>query len=685
MRTDEDVTEITALETTKVAGVEKPANRAPFILFKSKAQADSDSSTKQCPTCDGSGKIRAGKVTCPDCDGSGNVPADFTKSDSSEADQIEELVTGSAAKSYCGDPDCQECVKAELVPLNVRTTIASGVTKAQLTAADRKKMPASSFAYVDPKGGKHLPIHDQAHVQAALGRFGQQDFSDADDPADAKQKAAGKIKAAAGKVGVDVDDDSDVAQAAKKSEAEKGEVQDALQGTNTPEVAASLDGSQSGVAGPATAGLKDAPSTVPATQTATSTSGVTAQIAGGESAYEIPAEQHLAAKSMVAATLIQAMEQVQEQREAAKAGGFLQVAGPSADQAAAPGSMPWESYDSATLDQVAGCLASCCNAIDAIATREQIEAISGDAGDQSDAWDLQDASSALEYAMGVVARLAYSEQAEGGAAKSEADPHYQAVEKAYRRLRASDEKALRGAHAALSNVLAEHDRAKGAAADAGQNEPTEGDKIQMELTKQELADTIAASTQEAVKAALDAERKADKKARKQAKKAEEQAAKNANNGGDITAQQLKDGVSSEQDADDIQVVQGKVDPKYANKSEGEQPQGDESTEVLKAMQDQLKAVTDTLGSLGEQVQKFAKRPRQGGPVLDGQARGTFPAAEARLSDVAKSDEDESSQLIKSLEQQFEDAKKSGNAIAVSDFGNRLTHARLMQAHEQGRI
>lgn len=689
----EDVTELVELRADRVDAVGSPANGTPWLLLKATDAADS--STKQCELCNGSGKIRAGHVTCPDCKGKGTMPASAEKSDSPEADQIEDEVTGTAKSvEYCGDPECDACIKAELVPLTVRTAHASGVAKATLRAADRKKMPASSFAYVDPKGGKHLPIHDEAHVDAALGRFGQQDFSDADDPADAKAKAAGKIKSAAGRFGIKLDDSSDVAQAAKEEQAEKGEVQDALNGTKAPEEGGQLDTGKSGLAGPATGDPKDLPATLPEGQPASSNSGVVARLAGGESAYEIPAEANagvenaaparpqvaaMTVKTMAVASLVDAMAKIEEQRQAVKDGRYLQVPGPDTDASTAPGSMPWETYDAATLDQVASALASCCNAIDAIATREQIEALSGDTGDQVDAWDLSDASTALEYAMGVCARLAYSEQAAaGGAAKSE-DPHYAAVEKAYRRLRASDEKALRDAHAALSNVLAEHDQK---VVDAGQDDSTEGDKIQMELTKSEFI----AGVQEILKAEQDA--RDARKAKRNAKKAkrEEKAAKNANNNGDITAQQLQDGVVSEQDANDVQAVQGAVDPKYANKSEADASAQEEAPAqpALKAIEDQLKAVVDTVGSLGEQVQKFAKRPRQGGPVLDGQARGAFPAAENRMTEAAKSSDMDTPE-IKSLEEQLTKAQEKGDPIAISNISNQLTYQRLVRGHELGRI
>ncbi len=71
-------------------------------------------------------------------------------------------------------------------------------------------MSDSSFAYVDSKGVGHLPINDEGHVRAALGRFNQTQFENPED----KAKAARKIKAAASKMGIEVADDSAVAKAA---------------------------------------------------------------------------------------------------------------------------------------------------------------------------------------------------------------------------------------------------------------------------------------------------------------------------------------------------------------------------------------------------------------------------------------------------------------------------------------
>lgn len=84
--------------------------------------------------------------------------------------------------------------------------------KGELSAADRAKLPASAFAYVDSDGNGHLPVHDEGHVHSALGRFAQQQFEDGA----SRKRAARKIIARAHEMGISVDEDSGVAQAAGK-------------------------------------------------------------------------------------------------------------------------------------------------------------------------------------------------------------------------------------------------------------------------------------------------------------------------------------------------------------------------------------------------------------------------------------------------------------------------------------
>ena len=67
---------------------------------------------------------------------------------------------------------------------------------AKLSSGARDALPASAFAYIDEKGERHFPIHDKAHVIAAL-RLGPR--------SPMWSKAKGKVMAAARKFGVGTD------------------------------------------------------------------------------------------------------------------------------------------------------------------------------------------------------------------------------------------------------------------------------------------------------------------------------------------------------------------------------------------------------------------------------------------------------------------------------------------------
>jgi uncharacterized protein DUF6582 len=77
-----------------------------------------------------------------------------------------------------------------------------------LDAKDRDELPSNQFAYVDKKGGEHLPINDESHVRNAIARFNQTDF----ESKSAKEEARKKILRAAERHGIEVDEDSNVKQ-----------------------------------------------------------------------------------------------------------------------------------------------------------------------------------------------------------------------------------------------------------------------------------------------------------------------------------------------------------------------------------------------------------------------------------------------------------------------------------------
>ena len=69
---------------------------------------------------------------------------------------------------------------------------------ARLKDSERAKLPDSAFAYIDAQGRRRLPIHDEAHLRAALARFGRVSFeSDA-----ARERARKRVLNAAKKFGI---------------------------------------------------------------------------------------------------------------------------------------------------------------------------------------------------------------------------------------------------------------------------------------------------------------------------------------------------------------------------------------------------------------------------------------------------------------------------------------------------
>ena len=82
---------------------------------------------------------------------------------------------------------------------------------AELDTKARDRLRKDQFAYVDSKGGEHLPINDEEHIRNAMARFNQTDF----ESATAKEHARRKIVSAARKHHIEVSDDSNVAKPAR--------------------------------------------------------------------------------------------------------------------------------------------------------------------------------------------------------------------------------------------------------------------------------------------------------------------------------------------------------------------------------------------------------------------------------------------------------------------------------------
>ena len=79
---------------------------------------------------------------------------------------------------------------------------------ATLRERDRDRLRSSQFAYVDRKGGEHLPINDESHIRNAMARWNQTEFQSKT----AKEKARQRIVGAARRHGIEVDKSSNVAK-----------------------------------------------------------------------------------------------------------------------------------------------------------------------------------------------------------------------------------------------------------------------------------------------------------------------------------------------------------------------------------------------------------------------------------------------------------------------------------------
>lgn len=78
---------------------------------------------------------------------------------------------------------------------------------AELDTKARDKLRKSQFAYVDSKGGEHLPINDESHIRNAMARWNQTEF----ESPSKKEGARRRIVGAARKHGIEVSKDDKIA------------------------------------------------------------------------------------------------------------------------------------------------------------------------------------------------------------------------------------------------------------------------------------------------------------------------------------------------------------------------------------------------------------------------------------------------------------------------------------------
>ena len=545
-----------------------------------------------------------------------------------EAEDIEAMLTKARFQGFCGTDDCGVC-KTNFGPF-----YGLLVEKAKLSAADRRALPKSAFVFPDkaPGGSGSYPIHDENHAVNALSRA-----SGKPEAAEVERKVHARYPKLGKSTGVP-------------------DFSTKVPLTNERPADYNIPSGQSKLAGPMTDGIRHDHTDPSFTRP-------------GENSYNIPLEAGENTNIPPQATMDRPNEgEVVTHVSALKSGWTIEVtdvakdnwistdalgdddeddaakaaAEATAAQSTKPGDGPWQAYDAATCDSVARGLAEAKIVLDQIRTREMTEAVSGNPSEWFDSYQLSCAMDDICSALGLVASLAYREAASGAEMDS-----------------ASAKKSITSTQSLLTDIVGRQ-----RVNPAGTGDRTSKEELTMAtITQEDLDARIATKAAEAAQEAFVEMKAKDKKKKAKAKKAaaKAKARKNANNGGDIDASAIKP--TSEHQANDINAVGGtSIRSEFKNKSKKGKGQG-------KAMKEAL-----TL------LQKMAGAPRPGGPVLDGQARGMFPAGEGRQSDVAKG-LDADPEIVKLTER----LEKSTDGMERDQISRELTLARLRKGHEAGLI
>jgi ATP-dependent Lon protease len=243
-----------------------------------------------------------------------------------------------------------------------------------------------------------------------------------------------------------------------------------------------------------------------------------------------------------------------------------------------PGSPGWEAQDAANLIAAGQALAAAQKIVTAAQEREQVEVATGHADDMQDVWDLADALYAIQCALGIVARVAFQEEAEGAT-------------KAGKVLSGKSKGAITSAISALKNLLA----AAGEDVTDGEDAAAKAQENFLAMTKDELIallderDAAKAETRKAKKAA-----KAGKSADAVAAEAERRAAMSPE---ELEAEDAAKAAEAEQE----------------EAAKAEQVQATDAA-VAEKVEAAIKGVTEQVDAVKAELEAVKKMAAPGGPV-----------------------------------------------------------------------
>ena len=310
-----------------------------------------------------------------------------------------------------------------------------------------------------------------------------------------------------------------------------------------------------------------------------------------------------------------------------------------------PGSLAWEANDAARLIAAGQVITTALAIVNAACQREQMEVATGHADDSQDVWDLQTAEDALNCALGIVARISFTEEHEG----QMTDVAKALVEQCETKIRAA--------------LLGDSNQPDSRAA---VSKSTSEEVLNMELSEQELTERITKASEEAATAAVtkfttdladlakaqadkvaaeaaaEAERVAKAKADEEAAEADRLAKEKAEADAAKTPEELA------KEAADAAEAEAANDPIAKAVAAGIEAGLSKAGELIKSAVDPLK----------DEIATFAGQPRT--PSV----RFTAP----RGGDIAPE------AVYKALEERFE---KSTDPVERYDLGKRLAYAKTL--------
>lgn len=335
-----------------------------------------------------------------------------------------------------------------------------------------------------------------------------------------------------------------------------------------------------------------------------------------------------------------AKEAAVDKPELAKDDGTA-TATPTLDQtdATIPGSSAWEAQDAEALIEAGQLLATAGSKLGMSANRERMEVATGHADDMADVYDLSDAISLVQSALSIVARVAFTEEAEAQSAGSMA--------KSLRSPKSAE--AVRNAIGELS-LLAKATDPGGAAVGS-----QKGATMALDITTEELGALIKSGVTEAVTEAVPAAVDAHLLAKAEADA--KTAAETDTSAETKTAEELAKETATAETATETDKA-ADAEPTVA--------------ELIKSLQESNKeAVTEAVNAavspLADRVEELSKAARPGGPMVS--IPGTGRGSDASTGEVD----------LTELEERFE--KAIAGSTEKADLGERLTKMKLL--HEYG--